>query len=74
MRSINCRHTWFAVRDVEVESDDDEEGDQSRPPGDEEHHGDAQKSADQADPGVVVLYNNSTSSELRLGLLEKLES
>lgn len=54
---IMCWHTWLAVRDVEVQSDDDEEGDQSCPPGDEEHHGDAEKSSDQADPGVIVLCN-----------------
>lgn len=47
--------TGFVVADVDVEREDDEQRDQSRPPVDDEHHHAAQDRPRQGHPHVVVL-------------------
>lgn len=47
--------TRFLVADIDVESEDDEEGDQRCPPVDDKHHHHAQDCAGEGHPHVVVL-------------------
>lgn len=47
--------TGFLVADVDVESEDDEQSDQSCPPVDDEHHHAAQDGPSKRNPHVVVL-------------------
>ena len=47
--------TRFLVADVDVESEDDEQSDQSRPPVNDEHHHQAQDRPSKRHPHVVVL-------------------
>lgn len=56
--------TWFPVGDVQIERDDDEEGDQRCPPGDQEHDGDTEQSAQQTHPRVVVLPTKQTQDTI----------
>lgn len=49
-----CVHTGFFVADVDVEREDDEQGDQSRPPINHKHHHTAQDRPHQGHPHVVV--------------------
>lgn len=50
-----CVLTGFLVTDVDVESEDDEQGDERRPPVDDKHHQAAQDRSGQRHPHVVVL-------------------
>lgn len=53
----NCAEgfTRFLVADVDVESEDDKQSDQSCPPVDDEHHHAAQNRPSKGHPHVVVL-------------------
>lgn len=54
--SWNCTvmFTRLLVADIDVESEDDEQGDQGRPPVDDKHHHAAQNCANKRHPHVVV--------------------
>lgn len=46
--------TWLLVADVDVKPQNNDVGEQSRPPVDDEHHHAAQDSSGQGNPHVVV--------------------
>lgn len=51
--------TWFLVADVDVEGEDDEQGDEGGPPVDDKHHNTTQDGPSQRNPHVVVFKARS---------------
>lgn len=62
---INRCVTGFALFDVDVESSDGDERDESGPPLDQEHDAHAQQGAEQAHPLVVVLEGGPPAGSAR---------